>query len=286
MDGVNFLGTTDAVPLNFKVDSQQSGRIESAQNTANTFFGYQSGASNTGINNSGFGYQALASNTTGSNNVATGFIALANNTTGDANTAYGLEALWNNVTGSNNIAMGVGALANSTGNSNIGLGTQAGVFLTAGDANIYIGNTGNPSNPETGVIRIGTSGTHTATFVAGINGVNASAGVPVFILPSGQLGTGSLVQASAPSVGHGTAELKRAIARYETQNRKLKEELAEQGRKTEEQAATIAQLKSTMAEQLKLLTARLQEQDAKIQKVNAKVELNKPQTMQTAASED
>jgi len=53
----------------------------------------------------------------------------------------------------------------------------------------------------------------------------------------------------------------------------------EQNRKSQEQEATIAELKSTVAQQQKgmeVLTAQLKEQAAQIQKVNAELEVNKP----------
>jgi uncharacterized coiled-coil protein SlyX len=53
----------------------------------------------------------------------------------------------------------------------------------------------------------------------------------------------------------------------------------EQNRKTLEQEATIAELKSTVAQQQKgmeILTTQLKEQAAQIQKVNARFEVNKP----------
>jgi uncharacterized coiled-coil protein SlyX len=53
----------------------------------------------------------------------------------------------------------------------------------------------------------------------------------------------------------------------------------EQNRKTQEQEATIGELKSTVAQQQKgmeILTAQLKEQVAQIQKVSAQFEVNKP----------
>jgi len=50
-------------------------------------------------------------------------------------------------------------------------------------------------------------------------------------------------------------------------------------RKVEEQAGSIAVLKSTVAQQQKgmeVLTAQLKEQAAQIQKVNARLEMDKP----------
>jgi len=48
----------------------------------------------TGIDNSGFGFQALSQNFSGSYNTATGASALNSNTTGYDNTATGLNALF------------------------------------------------------------------------------------------------------------------------------------------------------------------------------------------------
>jgi hypothetical protein len=59
--------------------------------------------------------------------------------------------------------------------------------LSTGGDNIAIGNVA--ASTDSGVIRIGTEGTQTATFIAGISGVTASGGVEVFINSNGQLGT-------------------------------------------------------------------------------------------------
>ena len=74
---------------------------------------------------------------------------------------------------------------NGTGSYNIALGSYAGSSLSSGDYNIYIGNSGN--DVENGTIRIGDTN-QTATFIAGVNGVNMSSGNPVFIDANGQLG--------------------------------------------------------------------------------------------------
>src|SRR5262249_51949497 len=75
---------------------------------------------------------------------------------------------------------------NQAGNSNIALGYGAGQNIF-GSNNIAIGNPG--LNTDDRIIRIGTPGTHQAIFLAGINGVTASGGVPVYIAPNGHLGT-------------------------------------------------------------------------------------------------
>jgi hypothetical protein len=142
----------------------------------------------TGSFNTADGHNALFSNSTGIQNTATGSFALIFSTTGNDNTAIGFFALWNNTTGNSNTASGFNALReNTTGNSNIGLGNFAGSNLTTGDNNIDIGNPGVAGEANT--IRIGTVGTQTATYVAGVMGKTTPRGIPVFINANGQLGT-------------------------------------------------------------------------------------------------
>ncbi len=180
--------------------------------------------SNTGSQNVGVGENALSSNTTGGGNTATGTGALESNTTGSDNTAFGLSALANNSTGTsntaigrlalvgnttgssntavgegalsavsgtisrNNTAVGANALLNNAGELNIGLGLNAGHLATTGDDNIFIANNGMAADDK--VIKIGTQGTQTSTFIAGISGATpGGAGVAVLIDGSGQLGT-------------------------------------------------------------------------------------------------
>jgi Chaperone of endosialidase len=141
-----------------------------------------------GDGNTATGAQALQSNETGDNNTATGAAALAFNETGDVNTATGSNALQNNTTGSSNTANGFLALFNNTtGGNNIALGNSAGRNLTTGSNNIDIGNVGVAA--ESNTIRIGTQGTQTATFIAGISGTALGSGVAVRVNANGQLGT-------------------------------------------------------------------------------------------------
>src|SRR6266498_5761236 len=143
----------------------------------------------TGFSNTATGVQALFNNTIGGDNTATGFGALESNTTGNNNTANGLNALNSNTTGNNNTAIGIDALFNNTtGSTNIALGFLAGVNLTTGSNNIYIGTSGGSSG-ESAKIRIGTQGTQTATFIAGISGVTVPGGVGVIVGTNGKLGT-------------------------------------------------------------------------------------------------
>ena len=123
-------------------------------NTANgdgALFNNSSGTANTAI-----GYEALYLNTNGFENTAIGYGALFLNTNGSYNTANGLEALYNNTSGSNNIA----------------LGYLAGYNLSTGSSNIDIGNEGFAA--DNNIIRIGTPGIQTNTFIAGV--INGNGG--------------------------------------------------------------------------------------------------------------
>ena len=115
----------------------------------NVAIGWSALGSNTnGYENTGVGQQTLDSNTSGIQNGADGYQALFFNTIGSYNTAVGYNALLNNVSGSNNIALGNLAGENITGSSNIDIGN--------------LGVAG-----EKGIIRIGTPGIQTATYLSG-----------------------------------------------------------------------------------------------------------------------
>jgi uncharacterized coiled-coil protein SlyX len=194
------------------------------RNTGNTAFGFQALTANTeGDFNTATGSIALESNTTGNDNTGIGADALAGNTTGSENTAVGVNAIFESTTASQNTAVGahvletsdtggqntgigaaallanttggfntaLGALAlknNTSGSTNIAVGFQAGRSLKIGNNNIYIGSPG-AAPSESSTIRIGTTGTHTNTFVAGISGVTVPSGVGVIIDSTGHLGT-------------------------------------------------------------------------------------------------
>jgi hypothetical protein len=153
----------------------------------NTASGYEALTSNTtGSDNTASGYDALFSNTVGNYNNAMGYFALHNNTGGSQNSASGVQALYGNKTGNYNTASGTDALfANTTGSSNIAEGYKAGYNLTTGSNNIDIGNLG--AAAESGTIRIGTTSTQTATYVAGIYGTSVT-GSAVVVSSAGQLG--------------------------------------------------------------------------------------------------
>jgi hypothetical protein len=162
------------------------GALENNQGSENSAFGFDALFNNiTGMNNTASGFGALLSNTAADNNTATGAFAL-DNTTGRGNTADGVSALGNNSTGFRNTASGASALeGNTTGNNNIALGWSAGSNLTTGSDNIVIGSPGVSHDDST--IRLGTQGTQTDTFIAGISNA-AITGVDVVVSSNGQLG--------------------------------------------------------------------------------------------------
>jgi hypothetical protein len=171
--------------------------------SGNTAIGSRALFYNTSIQNTAVGSDALFFNTiwgantaVGSNalyyndspaNTAIGSSALYNNRTGSNNTAVGKDALYYNTAGITNTAVGWAALEVNTGNNNLALGNQAGGQLTTGSDNIDLANLGVAG--ESATIRIGTSGTQTNTFIAGISGATVPTGVGVIIDANGHLGT-------------------------------------------------------------------------------------------------
>jgi len=140
-----------------------------------------------GFVNVSVGAYALGDNTSGTSNIAIGSYTLLNNTTGGGNVAVGGEALRNNEVGEGNVAIGVGALSVSKGYRNIALGNAAGYRIVNGSNNICIGHIGVTSDNNT--IRIGKTGVHTSTNIAGISGVVVPNGVTVIVDTNGKLGT-------------------------------------------------------------------------------------------------
>jgi hypothetical protein len=147
----------------------------------NTWLGENAGnltlTDGTANNNTGIGYIALNSLTTGTLNTAIGAEALSSLTSGDSNFAGGAACLEFLLTGSNNTCIGV-----NTGSNYVGAETE----------NILIANPGVAS--ETNTIRIGVEGTQTAAYMAGI--YDEPIGTPngvVYVDSTGKLGTGSPV---------------------------------------------------------------------------------------------
>ncbi len=194
----------------------------------NTASGFEALYSNTtGNNNTASGVEALNSNTTGLFNTASGVWALYYNTTGSGNTAPGFSALYTNTTGSNNTGVGYQALYSSTtanyttaigyqalyksqsGLGNIGVGPFAGQNIVTGELNIDIGSWGTVD--ESNTIRIGITGYHDHTYMAGIYNSTGLTGLPVIITSSGQLGVGPVsserYKTGIATMGSATARL-------------------------------------------------------------------------------
>ncbi len=211
VDGTNFIGTTDNVPFNIKVNNQKAGKIDNL--LFNTSFGYESLNSNTtgslniaigsrslrqninGIQNTAIGADALYfntasfntavgtfalfQNTTGMFNTALGRAALVANTTGSANVSVGFSALNSNTNGSGNTVMGYAALnILTTGSENVAIGLQAGAtnsLITSGSYNTFLGTYADATGTYTNATAIGYRAIVGASnaLVLGGTGVNA-----------------------------------------------------------------------------------------------------------------
>jgi Chaperone of endosialidase len=152
----------------------------------NTATGYGALQNNQGDHNTAVGGAALQSNQ-GFDNTATGYAALSSNVTGWDNEASGVGALMLNKDGNCNTATGSFALLKTTSSGNIALGFLAGQNLTTGDNNIDIGNEGVSGEAKT--IRIGTTGTHSNAYIAGIYKTTVAKGLAVVVDSTGHLGT-------------------------------------------------------------------------------------------------
>ncbi len=164
----NFLGTTDAEPLRFRVNNAPAGHIGSSDTVNYNAIGRGALAANTAANNNAFGLNALGSNTTGTANTAVGSLALRDNITGTDNTAAGHNALLKN-TGSGNTAMGSNSMsANVTGLDNTAVGLMS-LNGTGGDANTAVGAgalqfSTSSYNTAVGFIALGGSANNSGTY--------------------------------------------------------------------------------------------------------------------------
>ena len=288
-------------------DSAMEFNTTGSFNTAIGTFALSNNSS--GTENTATGFEALGGNTTGIHNTADGFQALESNDTGNFNIASGQGALTNNTSGSNNAALGQNALvSNTTGSSNVAIGSHAGSNLTTGSNNIDIGNPGIAT--EAGIIRIGTVGTQTATFIAGIS-VSAIAGGAVVVNNKGRLGVASSSQRFKDEIkpmekaSEAVLALRPVTFRYKPEvdperapqfglvaeevekvNPDLVARDADGRAYTVRYEAVNAMLLNEFLKEhrkvqdleaaLATLNERLKAQDAKIDKVNAQVELTKP----------
>lgn len=189
----------------------------------------------TGKANIALGPSALASNSQGNNNIAVGSSALTANASGSANIAIGTNALLNNGLEDSNIAIGHEALIDSTngqkntavgfqalwktniGSNNIALGYRAGYEVRQSN-NIEIGNIGDSTDAQT--IRIGTPGSQTRAFMAGITGNSLASSAVVYVDSNGQLGIFGSSQRfkedveDLPAQDHRLAQLRPVQFRY------------------------------------------------------------------------
>jgi hypothetical protein len=187
--------------------------------TLNSFFGAQSGKSNTnGSENSFFGAVSGSSNTTGTGNSYFGDFAGASNTSASNGSFFGSGAGFSNTTGIKNSFFG-----QQSGNSNVGgsnnsfFGVQAGITNVSGSGNSIFGAGADlASNNLTNATAIGANArvAQSNSLVLGsINGVNgATANTSVGIgttTPSGTLDVRNNTSSASLSLssGNGSATL-------------------------------------------------------------------------------
>lgn len=198
VDGTNFIGTTDNVPLNFRVSNQKAGRIAS---NGPVFLGYQAGNVNTSTTNMGLGYQSLLSNTIGNNNTAIGYSTLSSNIANSGSTAIGFSAMEyaNNATSglmTFNVAVGYQALQGSTtpsantGKYNTGIGALTLKSNTTGENNTALGS-GSLSQNTSGQSNTGLGSGTLANNQTGSYNTAVGQGTLIINTGSGNTGTGS-----------------------------------------------------------------------------------------------
>jgi carbonic anhydrase/acetyltransferase-like protein (isoleucine patch superfamily) len=167
---VNFIGTTDAMPLRFKQNNQWLGQFN--LNNGTYFIGRDAGKRNTAAESTAFGDSTMANNISADGNTAFGFHALKSNIDGEYNTAIGTRALEKNknstgfntavgsyamsvnIDGVASTAIGSGALSDDISigfNTAVGFNSMA--FNTTGQANTAIGTNSLYRN-ETGMFNI------------------------------------------------------------------------------------------------------------------------------------
>jgi hypothetical protein len=284
--------------------------------TYNTANGVQALILNTeGNANTATGIAALFHNTIGGYNTANGIGALAFNTTGVSNTAVGVYAGNFVTTGNFNTAVGDGAGENvSTANNVIAIG--AGIDGENVSNTCYIGNIFGVSSAGATTVYVNSLGklgtvVSSRRFKDDIKPMDKASEAILALKPvtfrykheidptrSPQFGlVAEEVEKVNPALVVRDSEGKINTVRYEAVNAMLLNEflkehrkVEQQGRKMQEQEASITQLKSTMTQQQKesqsiaaqqqkdiqALTATLKDQALLIQKVNDKVELNRP----------
>ncbi|MFZ4520637.1 MAG: tail fiber domain-containing protein [Bacteroidales bacterium] len=146
-----FLGTTDNVPLVFRVNNLPAGKIDGVVNTVS--LGSGSGMLNTGMNNTFIGDSAGRNNTIGAENVYLGYRSGLNQQQGFANTFVGSNA---GVLGSgqDNTFLGYYSGANSAGSNSVAVGFLAGMANT-GSENVFVGSGSGQFNAALGNTFVG-----------------------------------------------------------------------------------------------------------------------------------
>jgi len=125
--------------------------------TRGTFLGCQAGQDSTNVDNTGIGNQALQQNTSGAYNTGCGSYALTTQTTANFNAAVGYKALQNTVA-----------------SGNTALGYQAGISISNGSQDIYIGTNADSSSASVNY-----------EIVLGVNSSVGKGGSTGFINPNG-----------------------------------------------------------------------------------------------------
>jgi len=150
----NFIGTTDNVALNFRVNNIHAGAIDPIK--FNTFLGLEAGnVSLTGERNVAIGYNSLRLNGVGEKNIAVGSQALRLNSSGSDNTVVGYDAMFFNENGSRNTAFGENALNKTLADENVGIGFRALEQNISGSFNTALGYQSGNINTGSGNIFMG-----------------------------------------------------------------------------------------------------------------------------------
>jgi len=154
-----------------------------------TIVGYHAGDNITTVNDGCFFGAFAGVGCQGINNCAFGKTSQAVGSLGTANCSFGTNSLYNNQGSSNSSYGRNSGMANNTGNSNLCLGESCGnVGPTTGSNCILLANSGTIA--DNNLIRIGTVGTQTANYQAGIYGQTGNtSSLPCFVDNQGKLST-------------------------------------------------------------------------------------------------
>jgi hypothetical protein len=154
----------------------------------NTALGGNALLVNTSAGNTAIGQNALTATTSGDNNTGVGWCALKSNTTGVNNTALGSLALSVTTTGNFNVGVGRDAMvANTTGCCNTAIGYRVACALTTGSFNVAIGTSVQVASP-TGSCQLAIGFSETCNWLTGDSSKNIQPGAGIKDC-SGSIGT-------------------------------------------------------------------------------------------------